>query len=521
VGVMECIKFNDIMEGHIFQESLDYAVEFEAVDDALREKALRIRDVFSWVGESLGILNFHNFVGNTEFLGKKVRVQSKKITEENYVSMLFEITGKIAQLPFDFNTPTYSHFEINHMDSGKILYHTYLILRYMVFNSENDIQSAYEAIFSNPSRKTERVKSKSNVWEIKDVSFATIDSMLNNPQNLVKLNSSSSLNNTAFAKRCARNGIGYFPGVVDDVRIIKSFDTAENRFIKYFLELCLSIVYMFEEKLINYNNNTSRQMPLNLNEIFGDINKIREILQSIIQNPMFDEVGELRSIPFDSPLLQKGQGYKDIFNFYNILQSSIYFPISNKKLELIIENKDIAELYEIWTYFRMLDVLEDVIGIEPSKAFVIREDDFKKNMNYSTCVVYNYQGRTIKLWYNKTYSRGHGSYSLQLRPDIVLEVDNIKYIFDAKFKIDTVNWDDLEEEKTFTFKNGDIYKMHTYKDAIDGVKTACILYPNPAKTCIDFFYEDINSNKGVGAIPMLPDLDMQQLRDFLSEFCLK
>lgn len=517
---MECIKFNDIVEGHIFHESIDYAIEFEQVDDELKEKALRIKDVFSWVGSRIGILNFHNFVGMMDFFGRKVSVQSKKITEKDYVSMLYEITEKISQLPFDFNTPTYSYFEINHMKSSEIIYHTYLILRYIVFNRDNDIQSVYASIFSNPNRKTENEKCISNVWEIKDVSFGTINSMLNNPQNLVKLSNNNGLNNTSFAKRSTRNNVSYFPGCVDDIRLVKSFDTAENRFIKYFLKLCMEILYITEDKLINYRISTSRQMPLNINEILDDINKMRDILQSVIQNPMFVEVGELRDIPFNSPLLQKGGGYKEILNFYNIIQSSIHFPISNNKLELIIENKDIAEIYEIWTYFRMIDVLEDIMCIEPDKAFVVQEDDFKKYMSYSTCVVYNYQGKTIKLWYNKTYSRGHGSYSLKLRPDIVLEVDNDKYIFDAKFKIDTVNWDAFEEEKTFTFKNGDIYKMHTYKDAIDDVRTACILYPNPTKTTKDFFYEDNDSNKGVGAIPMLPDIDMRELRKFLSDFCL-
>jgi predicted component of viral defense system (DUF524 family) len=166
------------------------------------------------------------------------------------------------------------------------------------------------------------------------------------------------------------------------------------------------------------------------------------------------------------------------------------------------------------------EVLEEIIGVRPVKAFTTQENDYKKYMNYSTCVVYNYNGENIRLWYNKTYSRGNGSYSLKLRPDIVLEVGDKKYIFDAKFKLERLNWEEVEEEKNFTFKNGDIYKMHTYKDAIRGVKTAFILYPNPCKVKKDFYHEQEGSKTGVGAIPMLPDSDMQEIKDFLQEFCL-
>ena len=104
---------------------------------------------------------------------------------------------------------------------------------------------------------------------------------------------------------------------------------------------------------------------------------------------------------------------------------------------------------------------------------------------------------SIKLLYNKTFSRSnndYNSYSVQLRPDYSLEVhanDKTYYIhFDAKYK----KYGDSE-----TFKNEDIVKMHAYKDAISNTIGAYVLYPG---TDNEIYYE--NDFESVGAFGLIP-----------------
>jgi predicted component of viral defense system (DUF524 family) len=131
-----------------------------------------------------------------------------------------------------------------------------------------------------------------------------------------------------------------------------------------------------------------------------------------------------------------------------------------------------------------------------------------------------------ELFYNLRFSRSNAerrSYSLPL-PDIVLRTPpGILTLFDAKFRLrritdvapDTQDPDeaDLANERRGVFKHADLYKMHTYRDAL-GAPAVWILYPGD-----DFrFFEAQGSGtsindpsalrlpiEGVGAIPLAPD----------------
>ncbi|CAK4865847.1 unnamed protein product [Aphanomyces euteiches] len=230
-------------------------------------------------------------------------------------------------------------------------------------------------------------------------------------------------------------------------------------------------------------------------------------------------------IPYQSNVLQKRDGYRNMLIFYHRLLGGLHLAIDPESLTLLIEQKDIAELYELWTFVRMIDFVSEAVGTAPLQALRIHKDDWQANAAHGLEVRYLWQGQTLKLWYNRTFRKGGESYSLTLRPDIVLEFGERRYIFDAKFKLQYIQWETEEEDEQLersssTFKNGDIYKMHTYKDAIHGVISACILYPNAFTSEIKFFPEQPGNLVGVGAIPLLPGRDGAKLVAFIRDYCL-
>ncbi|HHT18826.1 MAG TPA: hypothetical protein GXZ72_04640, partial [Methanobacterium sp.] len=75
---------------------------------------------------------------------------------------------------------------------------------------------------------------------------------------------------------------------------------------------------------------------------------------------------------------------------------------------------------------------------------------------------------------------------------------------------------DLDEETKKKFKYGDLYKMHTYKDAILKTEGAYVLYPGDDRKIFE-----VNENEpipSVGAFPLTPGkngLEEEELTLFL------
>ncbi|MED3957668.1 DUF2357 domain-containing protein [Priestia aryabhattai] len=513
---MEKLKFEDIEHGQVLQSSKDYAIEFSN-QEILNKASNKYPSIFKEVSNNVGILNFRNFVGECDFLGKLVKVNSKKISQNNYKIMMADLVDKMAQLPFDFNTPTLTDFQDQGLENPSILYHLFLVVRHFVIEIEDNVSACLENIISNPAEKIEPVYKEVPIWEVKHLSKRTFNSMIHS-NDWIQINDKHNVRKAALATKVYYKDSYSIPGVAEDYHVTRSFDNSENRFIKYFLKLCLDVTQRFNFIITNENRNL-----LNRLELVEQCTYMEEILEEWIYHEFFSLIGEMVELPYNSMILQRREGYKGIYDFYNRLLCSLEFPLSDEKLERLIENKDVAQLYEIWTFIATINTLEHKFSMKPKKSLIIKADEYRASIGSGIYLSYEYKGVEVKLWYNKTFYKGEGSYSLTLRPDIVLEVGDNVYIFDAKFKLESLTWnqsneDDIEEKNSFTFKNGDIYKMHTYKDAIKGAVFSCILYPNPNEST-PLFFSDGLGNRGVGAVPLLPSNYLTVLGEFLGERC--
>lgn len=505
---LECLKYSDIDDNYVFYELTDYYIEF---DTGVVEYGESHNGVIKWVTTNLAQVNFGNSIGKFSLMGKPIKVTSKKISIEKYEEMLMELTNSMAQLPFDFNKPTYEDITIDTSNTANITYHAFLVLRCIILNPEVNFEGVFESIFKNPSRKNELKDIECNVWEAHDLNPKIIISMISNPKNIEVIRDAPSLRNSSIARKLkGADDTLFFPMKVNQSKVINSVDTPENRFIKHFLKCCHGMLYNFKELF-------ACTKCFCKSEINNDIKGMIEVVEELLSNHFFNEIGEMTSLPFNSTVLQKRSGYKEVRCFYDLLQSSVRIPIFEEKLKLIIENKDVAELYEMWTYFEVIKIVESLTGIAPEKVELIEENDFKAYMQKGIATTFKTDSKEIKIWYNKTYGCKSGSYSLPLRPDVVVDIEGELYILDAKFKLVSLNLDEVEEEKGFTFKNGDIYKMHTYKDAIEGVRFAGILYPNPNSCTADLFWENESEMLGVGAISLVPGVKPTGLMDVLDK----
>lgn len=141
----------------------------------------------------------------------------------------------------------------------------------------------------------------------------------------------------------------------------------------------------------------------------------------------------------------------------------------------------------------------------------------------------------VTLYYNRYFHPQPGeSYSVTLHPDYVIEMpDGRRYVFDAKYKYtspaqfmdhDLLAVEEAQERVALTYKKADLYKMHTYRDALDA-HAVFILYPGTVFSAFGVNQQRYDNAAalpsdfaGVGALPLAPgqyEILAHVLRKFL------
>ena len=260
----------------------------------------------------------------------------------------------------------------------------------------------------------------------------------------------------------------------------ESVDTNENRFIKMFLnQLTVTI-----DELIKY----TASIPIQ--RIF--LKSIKYEIDSFRGEFPLDEVGELKLFPYNSQVLLKRDGYKDLFYLYNRLHYS-FKPSFLQNLDNAISLKDISS---IWEYYVMLKLIEQFGEI---KSQFIEKDLQVKDETYERASIEFQSG--LKLYYQhiiKSYS------NIPFRPDFYIEYQNKKIVLDAKFRV-------LETNRTEILKN-----MHYYKDSLKldsalaiviGKEQSGEFYSESDGTSKINGFDNIFDSKGVGYL----SLDLMEL----------
>jgi hypothetical protein len=500
------------------RENEDYLIELHdgVTSDCL--DALH-RTVYKPLRAGLGILNFGNFLGHTTIAGMRVLVQSRKLEGEGdpFGVMLADVSRIIAQLPFSFDTPTAIAFDDDPDGESSVLFHQWLVLREWLCTdvSGDPLVAELGKILHDPHRRLAREPYEASVAQISRIGHETIQGILTNPGACSPLPIDSALYQTGLARKLTDQlGRRLFPERVQSRRTIVQLDTPENRFVKYVLEFAANINRSFLTKVA--------QRPSCLNgELAIAAEQMMRELGELLAAPFFHDIGIMTYLPAQSMVLQRREGYRGFLSGYARLRASLQHPISPPHLKRILETKDVATLYEYWTYFQTAEVLKSLLG-QPDSAYVIHQDDTSASLRRQTRLSWRKGATKVELAYNCSF-RGKmstESYSLPLRPDITLIMGPQIYVLDAKFKLKDILWtNEGPNLAQATFKPDDIYKMHTYREAIAGVVGAYVLYPGQPGQ--DRFFEKCPERRfeGVGAIALRPgEADgAQTLRDVLRE----
>ena len=462
-----------------------------------------------------GTLNFRSYVGKsfldvqkdgTTSIKIPIEVRSKKMDYfSQYSAMIADLSQHSLSLIFEVNSPLYQEFELDYRQK-ETYYEDFMFLEYL-FREEN-LPAIFEYLSKNLHSQLKNHTETVPISFASNVNQNTLKNIISKPNKLVKVDSDLEI---------SQKLNGYLPYEIEQTKHEDIIDIPENRFFKYFLELIRDLV----EKLLESSKEGYIQDKLLY---------FRDEIGYFLSSKFFNHISAMEYVPFNSQILQKKEGYREIFQYFLMLEFSFRLSWDEINNQFKGFEKKLSELYEYWCYFKLLKVLNDlsVRKINFEDVFKINKDNWsisiKKGVKSRKSFVLMLYGHEIEieLFYNLRFSEGskYRSYSLAFKPDytLLVTIDGItNYIhFDAKYRSELeINDDDSDidkkiderdsiEETDRIFKEGDIYKMHTYKDSILTTEGAYVLYPgNKTKQ----FFESNTIIPSVGAFSLTPGND--------------
>jgi uncharacterized protein len=474
------------------------------------------------------LVTFGNAVGFFDLPGVgPIEVVSRKWGAEQFDAMLQELTEVAAGLPFAAATSPAFPYERSVTTERDVLYHAFVYLRHALVPhtpDERSLAAALRVILHEPHARLDRERHVVPVERAARIDSRSLMDVAAGRFPVVDVAPPS----TVQGLRAGR--LSFLPLEISEARARRTFDTAENRFVKTFVRMAEAVVDQVERVA------ASRPMDAFVHRVLRDCWAMRQCLAPVSRHAVWTDVGEMAHIPAGSPVLRARRGYKETYVHFSRLYLSSRVPLSEELSWDLLQAKDIALLYELWCFFVMVRSLGEVLNGPPDLAHTLQVDDLELHASWGLAV--EWEGRA-RLVYNESFSRSkpeaQRTYSVPLRPDITLRIaeghNRGVHLFDAKFRVDRLaevmpvgeRADDATEERAGVFRRADLYKMHTYRDAIPSAKSVWILYPG---TDFRFFHRahatvagtsaDLPSEPdGVGAVPLVPGNCQSELRGLL------
>lgn len=508
-------------------------------------KVTRDRDVLSF--------RFINYLGRThlknsanEIVADFEIVPQKMNYEEDYIELTKKLAEECAEILLEYSGVTSNNFGSSDANSSKTLLEQFIFLREFCYS--HNLQALFGHIKRNPDRML-----------IKDEVLKPVG---------------QGVPSACFYSSPFSHSRGWqmangkpMPQEIAVSRKFDSLDTVANCFVKFaikkFNRICRELCSSLD---VAKGKNAGQNM---YTECYREAFEIQRITDDILKDHFFDDVRELTIMPQNNQVLEKREGYRQIFFAAAMVDLALQLNWEGVQDAYSGESKNTALLYEYWLFFELRKIISSIDNCQciqaSQKPFINTDNGLTLSLSEgkTSCQAFLLPdlGTRVNLYYNRTFSREEfsntkyaGSYSRPFRPDYTLEVYPSDYIkpedavregavsyihFDAKYRITDIRSfigldenemteeqikeeveNDKQDSVTNTYKRGDLLKMHTYNDAIRRTVGSYVLYPGDfdLKTKNYRLFEEVLP--GVGAFAIKPSIQADSenaLKDFISE----
>lgn len=372
----------------------------------------------------------------------------------------------------------------------------------------------------------------------------------------------------AYGRDWRKNTSGYTPGELLEVSKRTSLDTLPNRFLKRalsdFAGICREVIRLLHDR----KNGVGMDGPA-----VKDARNLLTRLEGQLGSGFFREIRDTGRVPISNQTLQKREGYRDILRIWLLCGQAARLNWKGRDDVFSATVRNVAALYEYWLFFflrrtiaslpEIRDIaLDEAPGAGLIPAFCERNGLLEIRLKRGTGSLLAYEqggadGLRIHFCFDRTYFPkkdvlAGGAYSKAFRPDFSLVIfpaefadghrwdkaeraaeaaGRIAYLhFDAKYRVDNLqeifpqDSDALLEEEesgkaTNTYKRADLYKMHTYNDAIRRTVGSYVLYPGNSNSEPPYSkYHELLPGLGAFAVnPSATSASGKEVAEFLTK----
>lgn len=494
----------------VFFENTEYPIRVKPLHEGVKISGLYIAGHSSNAASDatdedsllFGTLNFKNQVGRTDFkvvytvkeeqrsMDFRTEVLSYKLDYRTDMRQIInDIEQEYSMLSYSYLKQTYLSFKANDSESTDLIW-------WQIFSQcFDEIVKATKTIINNPKRRLKAEVRHERAERLRNLSADTENEyslFQNDPHHLYRTE-----------------------------EMFLSKDTVENRFLKYAIKEMhrrFSIVRVHIKNSLKVNDDT----------ILLHISEMDDTLSRLSNHPFFRQIGQFKGFTQDSLVMKRARGYSDIYKNWLLLQCGYELEDSMRHLEV----KDISELYEIWCFIKVKNMVQQILGEETAATTSGREltSGFIRQLVYGSKSEVAFKKGDVELVtvsYNAQVEKENAeiesaiddtkTFTTIQRPDIVLRLSRkyegdivYTYLFDAKYRLNDrrIAGCDVPPEDA-------INQMHRYRDAIyyDGdqrlkkeVVGGYVLYPGQMSKdeYLNSYYHTSIDKVGIGAYPLRP-----------------
>ncbi len=474
--------------------------------------------------------------GESTLAQLELEVRSRKL---NYLSeyrwMLRDIADQMAELVMDRFAASGATFVQEGARDAVTLYQRFAFLRALI--TSEAFQFALSEIIRRPHV----------AWEVRHESVRPAQSMKAGADTIRQLLRPGA------REPWLEGPIESLPIHLDRRRTEATRDTTPNRFVRFALERWRQVVADIDHGLAACASNATVARGRR------EVVKTLEHLDSVLNHDLFKDLGPLTRFPADDQVLQRREGYRDVFRAYLEFELAARLSWRGAESSYTAGQRDVATLYEYWVFLQLAQLVAKLVGqsFDLKPLIEARTDGLNVLLQSGQETVLSglveRLGRKMKveLCYNRTFGRGAatvGSWTRPMRPDYSLIISApsdesaafqpIVLHFDAKYRVDKITElfgaveGDIDPENTALRDDGlrrtgalreDLLKMHSYRDAIRRSAGAYVLYPGDDSPSNRAQYSEYHELlPGLGAFALRPSQEgdasgVSALRTFLDQ----